>query len=65
LVKHVMASVRELRHVLATKHLNAYAMGSNCPTPSLELAGGDSHGFSHGYMGCLEGPLSKLPNLCP
>jgi len=41
LVKHVMASVRELRHVLATKHLNAYAMGSNCPTPSLELAGGD------------------------
>jgi len=45
LVKHVVASVRELRHVLATKHLNAYAMGSNCPTPSLELAGGDSTVF--------------------
>jgi hypothetical protein len=47
------ADVLELRYVLATKHLNADATGSYYPTPSLKFAGGSSHSFPYGYMGCL------------
>ena len=38
--ERVKALIRELRYVLATKHLNADATGSCYPTPSLEPAGG-------------------------
>ena len=47
------ADVLELRYVLATKHLNADATGSYYPTPFLKFAGGGSHSFPYGYMGCL------------
>ena len=51
--ERVKALIRELRYVLATKHLNADATGSCYPTPSLKLAGGGSHSFPYGYVGCL------------
>ncbi|MFZ8809435.1 MAG: hypothetical protein ACO2PN_15185 [Pyrobaculum sp.] len=38
--ERVKALIRELRYVLATKHLNADATGSCYPIPSLKLAGG-------------------------
>jgi hypothetical protein len=68
--EHVMALVKELRHVLeargfvrrisgASKPLNAYAIDSSYPTPPLELVGGVLTVLSYGYVGYLNGSYDK------